>query len=97
MGLWRKYLRIMYRVRYTPELAAARKNRVMMKMVGYGEMHTSTPHTTARMREVSSVLDLPSLKTNKCEVGKCIPAPLIPVRQRDENPEHRRAFQNGSV
>lgn len=55
----------MYRVRYTPELAAARKNRVMMKMVGNGEMHTSTPHTTARMREVSSVLDLPILKTNK--------------------------------
>lgn len=60
----------MYRVRYTPELAAARKKRVMMKMVGYGEMHASTPHTTVRTREVSSALDLPILKTNKREVRR---------------------------
>lgn len=71
----------MYRVRYTPELAAARKKRVMMKMVGYGEMHTSTPHTTVRTREVSSVLDLPTLKPNKREVRrKSIQASLsLPV------------------
>lgn len=80
--LGRKYSRIMYRVRYTPELAAARKKRVMMKMVGYGEMHASTPHTTVRTREVSSVLDRPTLKTNNSEVRrKSIRASLsLPVR-----------------
>lgn len=57
-------------MRYTPELAAARKKRVMMKMVGCGETHTSTPDTTASVREVSSVLDLPNLKTNKQKTRK---------------------------
>lgn len=31
-------------------------------MDGFGETHTSTPNTTDRVREVSRVLDLPSLQ-----------------------------------
>lgn len=54
----------MYRVRYTPALAAARQKRMTMKMEGYGETQTSTPNTTDRVREVSRVLDLPSLQRN---------------------------------
>lgn len=59
-----KYSRVMYRVRYTPALAAAKQKRMTIKMEGYGETHTSTPNTTDRVREVSRVLDLPSLKRN---------------------------------
>ncbi|KAA8580932.1 hypothetical protein FQN60_013890 [Etheostoma spectabile] len=36
-----------------------------MKMEGYGETHTSTPNTTDRVRQVSRVLDLPSLQENR--------------------------------
>lgn len=54
----------MYRVRYTPALAAAKQKRMTMKMEGYGETQTSTPNTTDRVREVSRVLDLPSLQRN---------------------------------
>lgn len=39
-----------------------------MKMEGYGETHTSTPNTTDRVREVSRVLDLPSLHTHSRDV-----------------------------
>lgn len=59
-----KYSRVMYRVRYTPALAAAKQKRMKIKMEGYGETHTSTPNTTDRVREISRVLDLPSLKRN---------------------------------
>lgn len=59
-----KYSRVMYRVRYTPALAAAKQKRMTIKMEGYGETHTNTPNTTDRVREVSRVLDLPSLKRN---------------------------------
>ena len=52
----------MYKVRYTPALAAAKQKRMTMKMEGLGETHASTPNTTVRTREMSIVLDLPSLE-----------------------------------
>lgn len=43
---------------------------MMMKTVGYGETHTSTPDTTVSVSEVSSVLERPHLKANQRETGK---------------------------
>lgn len=60
----------MYRVTYTPALAAAKQKRMTIKMEGYGETHTSTPNTTDSVREISRVLDLPSLKEKEINTQK---------------------------